>query len=157
MDEIHDSAQARLDVSADSAFACITNIDRLPQWNAAIGQVIDRPAELRPGAQWTVRMQPNRLMRWGSRSTVADLDQAARRFSYRTVNTDGNPSYAVWSWEVHPAGAGCDVRVRWDVQLATLDRRLLAGPIRRRQLRREVAASLRQLELAARAVAVDGR
>jgi hypothetical protein len=155
MDEIHDFAQARLDVSAASAFACITDLERLPQWNAAIGGVIDSPADLGPGAQWTVRMQPNRLMRWESRSTVADLDRTARRFSYRTVNTDGNPSYAVWSWQVDPAGTGCEVRVRWDVRLETLDRRMLAGPIRRRQLRREVAASLRQLEAAARAAAVD--
>jgi Polyketide cyclase / dehydrase and lipid transport len=157
MNEIHDSAQARLDVSADSAFACITDIERLPQWNAAIGQVIDRPAELGPGAQWTVRMQPNRLMRWGSRSTVAALDWSARRFSYRTVNTDGNPSSALWSWQVDPAGPGCDVRVRWDIRLETLDRRMVAGPIRRRQLRREVAASLRQLEAAARTAAAGAR
>lgn len=157
MNEIHDSAHARLDVSADSVFACITDIDRLPLWNAAIGQVIDRPAELCQGAEWTVRMQPNRLMRWGSRSTIAGIDKAARRFSYRTVNTDGNPSYSLWSWEVNPAGAGCDVSVRWDVHLETLDRRLVAGPIRRRQLRHEVAASLRQLGQAAKAAAADGR
>jgi hypothetical protein len=35
--------------------------------------------------------------------------------------------------------------VRWDVFLETLDRRLLAGHIRRRQLRREVAESLSAL------------
>jgi hypothetical protein len=37
---------------------------------------------------------------------------------------------------------GRNVAVRWDVYLKTLDRRLLAGPIRKRQLRNEVAASL---------------
>jgi Polyketide cyclase / dehydrase and lipid transport len=150
MNEIHDSASATLDVSADSAFACITDIARLPEWNAAIGAVTDRPAELRRGAHWTVRMAPRPLMTWGSRSTVDDIDPTARRFSYRTVNTDGNPSYSLWSWQVRPAGAGCEVRVRWEVQLKTLDRRLLAGPIRRRDLRREVAASLQRLALAAR-------
>jgi hypothetical protein len=150
MNEIHDSTRVTLDVSADSAFACITDIDRLPEWNAAIGAVTDRPAELRRGAQWTVRMAPNRLMRWGSRSTVDDIDPAARRFSYRTVNTDGNPSYSLWSWDIRPSGAGCEVYVRWNIHLETIDRRLLAGPIRRYQLRREVAASLRQLPKIAR-------
>jgi hypothetical protein len=37
------------------------------------------------------------------------------------------------------------VSVHRDVYLATLDRRLFAGPIRRRQLRKEVAASLAML------------
>lgn len=150
MNEIHDSARVTLDVSADSAFACITDIDRLPEWNAAIGSVADRPADLHRGAQWTVRMEPRPLMHWGSRSTVDDIDPATRRFSYRTVNTDGNPSYSLWSWEVRQSGDGCEVRVRWDVYLETLDRRFLAGPIRRRDLRREVAASLQQLAHAAR-------
>ncbi len=35
--------------------------------------------------------------------------------------------------------------VRWDVYLETLYRRLFAGPIRGRQLRKEVAASLAML------------
>jgi hypothetical protein len=34
------------------------------------------------------------------------------------------------------------VSVHWDVYLETLDRRILAGPIRCRQLREEVANSL---------------
>jgi hypothetical protein len=81
-------------------------------------------------------------MRWHSVSTLSELDCEALRFSYRTVNADGNPSYALWAWEVTPTGESVQVSVKWDVFLETLDRRLLAGPIRRRQLRHEVANSL---------------
>ena len=70
------------------------------------------------------------------------------RFGYRTRNEDGNPSYTLWRWEVDPDDSGTKVSVRWDVYLKTLDRRLLAGPIRQRQLRKEVAASLRAMEKA---------
>ena len=38
--------------------------------------------------------------------------------------------------------------VSWDVYLKTLDRKLFAGPIRQRQLRKEVAGSLAALERA---------
>ena len=40
------------------------------------------------------------------------------------------------------------VTVTWDVYLKTLDRKLVAGPIRQRQLHEEVAASLEALEQA---------
>jgi hypothetical protein len=39
------------------------------------------------------------------------------------------------------------VSVHWDVYLETVDRRLFAGPIRRRQLHKEVAASLATLAM----------
>ena len=103
---------------------------------------VDRPGRLLPGETWTVQMHPARLMRWKSVSTIQELDGAALRFSYRTVNADGNPSYALWRWEVTPEVTGARMSVSWDVYLETLDRRLLAGPVRRRQLRKEVAASL---------------
>ena len=37
-------------------FDTITDIERLPEWNGAIEQVIDRPARLTPCAMWTVEM-----------------------------------------------------------------------------------------------------
>jgi hypothetical protein len=45
------------------------------------------------------------------------------------------------------------VSVSWDVYLKTLDRKWLAGPIRRWQLRKEVAESLRALDRASRSSA----
>lgn len=146
MQEIHGTADHRFEASPDDVFGVITDIDRLAEWNAAIASVIDQPAELDTGAEWVVKMHPNRVMTWNSRSCVEEIDRGARRFGYRTTNEDGNPSYAEWRWEVVPQDSGSNVTVRWDVYLKTLDRKLLAGPIRQRQLRKEVAASLRALE-----------
>jgi uncharacterized protein YndB with AHSA1/START domain len=145
MREIHGHAGAVIDGDPWALFAAITDIDRLPEWNRAIEKVIERPDRLVAGASWTVGMHPARGMRWKSVSTLQELDPAGLRFSYRTVNADGNPSDALWHWELTPQSEGTNVSVRWDVYLRTLDRRLLAGPIRRRQLRKEVAASLEAL------------
>jgi hypothetical protein len=92
-------------------------------------------------------------MQWLSRSRVDEIDGATHRFRYRTWNADGNPSYSDWSWEITGVDAGSSVTVTWDVSLETLDRQLLAGPIRKRQLRKEVAASLGALDQAVRDVA----
>ena len=89
-------------------------------------------------------------MTWQSRSRVADIDTDTRRFMYRTWNADGNPSYTDWKWEVVSLDSDAQVTVSWDVYLKTLDRKLLAGPIRQRQLRKEVAASLLALDQATR-------
>jgi uncharacterized protein YndB with AHSA1/START domain len=142
MREIHDRAEAVIRGDPRALFAALTDIDRLPEWNGAIEEVIERPDRLSVGASWTVGMHPTRGVRWKSVSTVQELDPDGLRLSYRTVNADGNPSYAVWHWQLTPRFEGTNVSVRWDVYLKTLDRRLLAGPIRKRQLRKEVAASL---------------
>jgi uncharacterized protein YndB with AHSA1/START domain len=150
MREIHGSATDRVDADAEAVFRLITDVDRLPEWNNAIECVVERPSELTTGAEWTVKMHPNRAMSWKSRSTVEEIDAGARCFAYRTVNADGNPSYTEWKWQVTPLDSGANVSVCWDVYLETIDRRLLAGPIRERQLRKEVAASLLAIERAAR-------
>lgn len=143
MHEIHDTAAATVEAEPSVLFDLITTVERLPEWNGAIEKVIEQPHGLSPGSTWTVQMHPAPLVRWRSVSTLQELDPKARRFAYRTVNADGNPSYALWQWEVSPAQAAAKVSVRWDVYLETFDRRWLAGPIRRRQLRSEVAASLK--------------
>ena len=89
-------------------------------------------------------------MSWKSRSSVQEIDPKALRFAYRTVNEDGNPSYTLWTWEIAAVDSASEVTVSWDVYLKTLDRKWLAGPIRQRQLRKEVAASLVAMEHAAR-------
>ncbi len=93
-----------------------------------------------------MKMHPSRGMTWQSRSRVEEIDRNARRFTYRTWNADGNPSYADWKWEVVPLGSAAQVSVSWDVYLKTLDRKLLAGPIRQRHSRKEVAESLRAFD-----------
>ena len=148
MQEIHGTTTRTVDAPPEAIFTLITDIDRLPEWNDAIENVVERPAGLDTGTEWVVKMHPNRMMSWKSRSSVEEIDRQGLRFGYRTKNEDGNPSYTLWRWEVDPDDSGAKVSVRWDVYLKTLDRRLLAGPIRQRQLRKEVAASLRAMEKA---------
>jgi Polyketide cyclase / dehydrase and lipid transport len=150
MQEIHGTALGTVNAAPDATFQLITDIVRLPEWNRAIEHVVEPATDLTKGAEWVVKMHPSRGMSWQSRSRVEEIDKDARRFNYRTWNADGNPSYADWKWEVVPLDSVTQVSVSWDVYLKTLDRRLLAGPIRQRQLHREVAESLRALDRTSR-------
>jgi hypothetical protein len=145
MDSFTGSASARIDADPDAVFAWLTDLDHLPDWNAAIEQVAERPPVLEPGARWVVVMHPPWLPRWRSRSTVVELDRTRRRFVHRTVPDDGDPSYLTWRWEVEPAGRGSEVRVLWEAHLLTPLRRLVGGRVRRPQLAREVPTSLAAL------------
>jgi uncharacterized protein YndB with AHSA1/START domain len=142
MDEFHGQASVRVGATPQAVFDLITDVDRLPEWNAAIEAVVERPQTLTEGAEWTVKMHPPRLPSWKSISRVEELDRGRYRFAYRTRNADGNPSYVRWAWEVVDDGGGADVTVTWDCCLKTFDRRFLAGPMRKRQLAREVPRSL---------------
>ncbi len=146
MQEIHGNASGRVGAAPDSVFRLITDIDRLPEWNRAIEGVVERPTQLAKDAEWVVKMHPSRIMVWKSRSHVEELDPDTLRFAYRTTNEDGNPSYTQWKWEITPVDGASNVTVSWDVYLKTADRRLVAGPIRQRQLRKEVAQSLLALQ-----------
>jgi uncharacterized protein YndB with AHSA1/START domain len=126
----------------DSVFRLISTPALLAEWNRAIVQVVDAPAELSPGEEWVVQLSALGQS-WHSRSTVLELDQAKRRFSYRSQTDDGNPSYADWSWRVADAPGGCEVTVSFDLHPVTFWRRALLAKVRARQLhRREVPASL---------------
>ena len=142
MDEFHGRASARINATPQAVFDLITDVGRLPEWNAAIEAVLERPPALAEGAEWTVKMHPPRMPSWKSVSRVEQLDRRHYRFAHRTRNADGNPSYVRWAWEVAGAGHGAEVTVTWDCHLKTLDRKLLAGPMRKRQLAREVSKSL---------------
>lgn len=150
MQEIHGTAMGDVNAAPDATFRLITDIGRLPEWNRAIERVVEPASDLIPGTEWVVMMHPSRGMSWQSRSRVEEFDQDVRRFRYRTWNADGNPSYTDWKWEVVPLDSMAQVSVSWDVFLKTLDRKLLAGPIRQRQLRKEVAESLQALDQTSR-------
>jgi uncharacterized protein YndB with AHSA1/START domain len=114
MKEFHGWATTQVPAPARDVFGLITDVDRLPEWNDAIEEVLERPAELSAGAQWTVRMHPPRAPKWASVSRVEQLDRQVLQFSYETRNADGNPSYATWRWQVVARDDGCDVAVTWD-------------------------------------------
>jgi uncharacterized protein YndB with AHSA1/START domain len=142
MDEIHGRASRRVDATPQAVFDLITDVGRLPEWNVAIERVLERPPALTEGAEWTVKMHPPRTPSWTSISRLEELDGGRFRFAYETRNGDGNPSYTEWAWEVTGAASGAQVTVRWDVYLKTVDRKFFGGPIRKRQLAREVPNSL---------------
>jgi hypothetical protein len=74
------------------------------------------------------------------------LDPARRRFEYLAGTDDGNPSRALWTWQVDDDPLGSRVTVSWDLRPITFWRRVLFVRIRGRQLARtEVPGSLRAL------------
>lgn len=146
----HLSASRILDAPPDDVFRVITDISRLPEWNAAITAVIEQPDHLELDAQWIVEIHALGQS-WPSRSKVETLDPTGRCFAYRSVSDDGNPSYALWTWVVadHPDGAL--VTVAGELHPRTFWRRLLLVRIRARQLAHtELTHSLVALEAAAK-------
>jgi uncharacterized protein YndB with AHSA1/START domain len=144
------SASRVLDVPADDVFSTITDIARLPDWNAAITAVLEQPDRLVVGARWIVEMHALGQT-WHSRSVVEALDPIGRCFAYRSVTDDDNPSYALWTWAVadHPDGAV--VTVAGELHPRTFWRRVLLVRIRSRQLAHtELTQSLAGLQAAAR-------
>jgi hypothetical protein len=137
-----------ISASPDLAFAVLIDLDRLPEWNAIMTRVVDRPSTLASGAEWVVEFSAMGQT-WRSGSRVEELDSAARVFAYRSGTDDGNPSYAIWRWRVEPAPGGARVMVSWDLHPETFWRKLLLVRIRSRQLRREVPASIESLGRAA--------
>jgi hypothetical protein len=146
----HASASSILDAPVDDVFATLTDISRLPDWNTAITGVIAQPDRLEVGAQWIVGMHAL-AQSWHSRSTVEELDSIRRRFSYRSVTDDGNPSYALWTWDVADHRDGALVTVSCELHPRTFWRRVLLVRIRNRQLARtELPHSLAALGAAAK-------
>lgn len=128
-----------------SVFDVLTDLDRLPSWNARMTRVVSKPSALTPGAEWVVEFHALGQT-WHSRSVLDELDRDALRFAYRSGTDDGNPSRATWRWDVAADGDGSRVTVAWELRPVTFWRRLLLGRVRARQLaRQEVPASLAAL------------
>jgi uncharacterized protein YndB with AHSA1/START domain len=149
MHEFHGRATTRIDATPQDVFDLLTDIDRLPEWNTEIEAVLERPPTMAVGAEWTVKMHPPHAPSWKSISRVEELDRTLLRFAYETRNADGNPSYTKWAWDVAATDHSVEISVTWDCYLKTLDRRVLAGPLRKRQLAREVPKSLTAIANAA--------
>ncbi len=90
--------------SSGTVFGRIVDIARLPEWNAEITKVLERPATLEPGAQWVVEIRAMHT-RWKSRTQLVEIDPALGHVAYRSMPDDGNPSYADWRWDVTEATA----------------------------------------------------
>jgi uncharacterized membrane protein len=143
--ETHGQASTYVDAPADLVFGIVTDLGRLPAWNSRMTGVVELPPKLTADAEWVVGM---RLMgrSFNSRSVVLEYDQRRRRFAHRSKPDDDNPSSTVWRWEVSPEGDGSRVKVSWDLQPVTTMRRLVAAPVRSRQIpRHDVPDSLAAL------------
>jgi hypothetical protein len=141
---MRESSTTRVDAAATLVFARLIDIERLPDWNHAITEVVEQPPQLTSGAVWKVRLHA--LGRsWVSKSTLIELDEVQRRFCYRSQTDDGNRSYADWEWTVEPDGAGAQVMVSVELHPLTFWRRYLLVHIRRSALRNEMSASLAAL------------
>jgi uncharacterized protein YndB with AHSA1/START domain len=139
---INDQVRAR----PDELFRLITDVERLPQWNAHIPKVVQAPAApLSPDVEWVVRMRAMGSG-WDSRATCVECDRASMRFAHRSRTDDGNPSYALWDWQLTPSGDRTDISVRYELHPKTFWRRKLFARIRHRQLQKEIRASLRAAE-----------
>jgi len=144
------TSSAILDAPANEVFATITDLTRLPEWNTAITAVIEQPDHLEIGAQWVVAIHALGQS-WHSRSELEELDLAKRRFTYRSVTDDGNPSHAQWTWQVSDQPEGTRVTVTVELHPRTFWRRALLIRIRSRQLAHsELPDSLSALETATR-------
>jgi uncharacterized protein YndB with AHSA1/START domain len=136
---------AELAVPAEAVFSTITDVSRLPTWNAVITAVIEKPECLEPEAEWVVAIRAMGHS-WRSRSRCEVIDTDRGVFAYRTQTDDGNPSYARWRWEVSAHDGASTVRVGFELHPETFWRRLLLARVRARQLvRRELPASLAAL------------
>jgi uncharacterized protein YndB with AHSA1/START domain len=141
------NASTVLPADPDQVFALLTDIDRLPSWNTELTAVLEKPSKLVPGAEWVVEMHAAG-MTWPSRTRVIALDPQARRFVYRSVSDDGNPSFTIWTWTVDEVPGGARVSVTWDPNPLTFWRRAVVVHWRRRCLARQVPRSLRALAAA---------
>lgn len=144
--EFHGTESVRLAASADEVFDTLVDVDRLPEWNAHVHHVVERPeGPLQQGSQWVVQVRAMGT-RWPSRATALTVDRAGHTFEHRSVTDDGNPSFVLWSWTVAPEGSGCVLTVTWTGQPRTFWRRLLLARMRAPRLADEVNASLAGLD-----------
>ena len=140
--EFHGTETVQLAASAPDVFHLLVNVDQLPEWNAHVHHVIERPpGPLAADVEWVIQM---RAMggRWPSRARALTVDRAALSFEHRSCSDDGNPSYAIWSWRVRPSENGSTLTVTWAVYPRSFWRKLLIARARRPVLAQEVRESL---------------
>jgi uncharacterized protein YndB with AHSA1/START domain len=144
---IRESASASMNLPPAEVFRTVTDLERLPQWNKGIIEVVELPGQLEEGSLWKVRVHAMGQS-WVSKSTLTELDPESRRFAYRSQSDDGNPSFADWVWHIEPDGAGSRVTVTVDLNPLTFWRKNLLIKIRRHGLRKEMHESLAALQSA---------
>ena len=139
-----DSVTAHVAASPEAVFDLVTDLQRLPEWNRGITEVVEAPSRLEQGVVWKVRVHAMGQS-WVSKSTATALDTGTLHFAYRSQSDDGNPSYADWSWRIEPEDHGARATVTVNLVPITFWRRYLFVRIRRPRLRKEMGESLAAL------------
>jgi uncharacterized protein YndB with AHSA1/START domain len=149
--EFHGTEFVQLTAPATDVFDLLIDVDRLPEWNAHVHHVIERPDRpLASAVEWVIQMRAMGT-RWPSRSTALTVDRSTLSFEHRSCSDDGNPTYALWSWQVTPSATGSTLTVMWAVHPRSFWRKLLLARARRPVLADEVKASLAGLDAYLRA------
>lgn len=144
--EFHGTQTVRLSAPACDVFALLVDVDRLPEWNAHVHHVIQRPDRpLAEGVEWVIQMRAMGT-RWPSRARALTVDRAALTFEHRSCSDDGNPSYGLWAWQVTPTEDGSTLTMTWAIHPKSFWRKLLLARVRRPVLADEVKASLAGLD-----------
>jgi uncharacterized protein YndB with AHSA1/START domain len=144
--EFHSAETVQLAKPATDVFDVLVDVDRLPEWNAHVHHVIERPDRaLAAGVEWVIQMRAMGT-KWPSRSRALTVDRAALSFEHRSCSDDGNPSYALWSWQLTPTPDGSTLTVTWTVHPRSFWRKLILARARRPVLADEVKASLAGLD-----------
>jgi hypothetical protein len=140
--EFHGSETVQLSAAAPDVFDVLVDVDRLPEWNARVHHVIERPdGPLAEGDEWVVQIRAMGR-KWPSRARALTVDRRRLLFEHRSSTDDGNPSHVSWSWQVVPTEQGSILTVRWTGNPRSFWRKLLLARIRRPALAAEVKASL---------------
>jgi len=144
--EFHGTQAGELTSAAPDVFDLLVDVDRMPEWNAHVHHVIERPdLPLSEGVEWVIQMRAMGT-KWPSRARALTVDRAGLRFEHRSCSDDGNPTYALWSWQVTPSPHGSELTVTWTVHPRSFWRKLLLARLRRPVLADEVRASLAGLD-----------
>jgi uncharacterized protein YndB with AHSA1/START domain len=144
--EFHGSETVNLTAPAGDVFDVLVDVDRMTEWNEHLHHVIDASSDpLTEGVEWVLEMRAMGTD-WPSRARALRVDPDALVFEHRSATDDGNPSYALWSWQVSPRGDESTLTVTWTVHPKTFWRRLLLARVRRGFLASEVRASVAGLD-----------
>jgi len=139
-----DSVTAHVAASPEAVFDLVTDLQRLPEWNRGITELVEAPGRLEEGAVSQVRIHAMGQS-WVSKSTASALDKGTLHFAYRSQSDDGNPSYADWAWRIESEDDGARATVTVNLVPITFWRRYLFVRIRRPGLRKEMSESLAAL------------
>lgn len=124
----------------DTAFALVTDPNRLREWRTVDSVRVAPAGSLRVGSRLDVRVSGGlKIMRFSHE--VSLLDRAKREYADRAV---GGPFLVEHGWSVAPHGAGS--RVRWTVRYRLRGPSRLLRPIFSREIGRSQRAEGERLK-----------